>query len=100
MPYSTSVRRVSTDPSHHADCVPRSDLRDLVGIDQLRDLLGRTSRRGEKVARSYAVEIANSKGFPDPLIAHPTTEDPQIRLWLRADVEAWLDRNRPGWREA
>ncbi|WP_131769208.1 hypothetical protein [Candidatus Protofrankia californiensis] len=73
--------------------VPRAELRDLVDIDQLRDLLGRTSRRGERVARSYAVSVANSKGFPDPLIDHP-----RIRLWRRADVESWLDRNRPGWR--
>ncbi|KPM55657.1 hypothetical protein ACG83_10225 [Frankia sp. R43] len=80
--------------------IHRSDLRDLVGIDQLRDLLGqarRDARRGERVARSYAVEIANSKGFPDPVVAHPSAADPQIRLWLRVDVEAWLDRHRPGW---
>ncbi|MEX5707859.1 hypothetical protein AB1484_05970 [Parafrankia sp. FMc6] len=77
----------------------RSDLRDLVGIDQLRDLLGRASRRGERVARTTAVVVAGQKGFPDPLIVHPSTEDPKIRLWLRADVEAWMDRHRPGWRD-
>ncbi|WP_368964487.1 hypothetical protein [Parafrankia sp. FMc2] len=79
----------------------RSDLVDLVGIDQLRHLLGaarRDGRRGERVARSYAVEVANSKGFPDPVIAHPSVTDPQIRLWLRGDVERWLDAHRPGWR--
>lgn len=90
------------EPGGTEEWVRRSDLRGLVGIDQLRDLLGqarRDGRRGERVARSYAVEVANSKGFPDPVIAHPSAEDPQIRLWLRADVEAWLDRSRPGWRE-
>jgi hypothetical protein len=73
--------------------VSRADLRDLVSTDDLRDLLGRASRRGDRVSRSYAMEVANSKGFPDPLIEHA-----RIRLWLRSDVEAWLDRNRPGWR--
>lgn len=75
--------------------VRRSDLRDLVDVDQLRDLLGRTSRRGERVARSYADSTASAKGFPDPLVDHP-----RIRLWRRLDVEAWLDANRPGWRES
>jgi hypothetical protein len=75
------------------DLVPRAELRDLVDINQLRDLLGRTSRRGERVARSYAVSVSNSKGFPDPLVDHP-----RLRLWRRSDIEAWLDRNRPGWR--
>lgn len=70
----------------------REELNDLVTIDELRDLLGRL--RGERVSREYAAKVANSKRFPDPLIDHP-----RLRLWLRVDVEAWLDRNRPGWRE-
>ncbi len=68
------------------------ELRILVDVDQLRDLLGRV--RGERVSRSYAVRVAERKGFPEPLIDHP-----RLRLWLRADVERWLDANRPGWRE-
>lgn len=79
-----------------ADEQPRSytveELRSLVDIDQLRDLLGRN--RGERMSRSYAVRIAERKGFPEPLIDHP-----RLRLWLLADVEDWFDRNRSGWRE-
>ena len=76
------------------DLIRRGDLRDLVGVEELRELLVRTSRRGEKVARSYAEEVANSKGFPDPVVAHPTAARPRVRRWLRREVEAWLDRNR------
>jgi hypothetical protein len=68
-----------------------AELSTLVDIDELRDLLGRVRR--ERVSRSYAVRIAEHRGFPAPLI-----DRPRIRLWLRADVERWLDHNRPGWR--
>ncbi|WP_250283161.1 hypothetical protein [Frankia sp. CiP1_Cm_nod2] len=82
---------MSTDEND--EVIHREELRDLVDIDQLRELLGRTTPRGERVARSYADSVANRKGFPDPLIVHP-----RLRLWRRRDVERWLDRNRPGWR--
>lgn len=82
------------------DAISRAELRDLVGIEELRELLGRTSRRGERVARSYAVSIANGRNFPAPVVEHPTSDDPRIRLWLRRDVESWLDTHRPGWRDA
>ena len=81
-------------PGENDEVIRRDELRDLVDIDELRELLGRTTRRAEKVARSYADSIANRKGFPDPLIDHP-----RLRLWRRADVERWLDANRPGWRD-
>ncbi|CAJ60882.1 hypothetical protein FRAAL2233 [Frankia alni ACN14a] len=84
----------SMPPPESDESVRRSALHDLVDIDELRTLLGRTSRRGERVARSYADSISNSKGFPDPLVEHP-----RLRLWLRADVEEWLDGHRPGWRD-
>jgi hypothetical protein len=74
------------------DMVSRAELRTLVDVDTLRDLLGRTRR--ERVSRSYAVRVAGQKGFPDPLIDHP-----RLRLWRRRDVEAWMDRHRPGWRD-
>lgn len=95
-PPNLSVRPVPADDAE--EWIRRSDLRDLVGINQLRDLLGRTSKSGERVARNSAAVVANSKGFPEPVVAHPSPADPQIRLWLRGDVEAWMDRNRPGWR--
>lgn len=78
---------------HGDECVSRAELGDLVDIDQLRDLLGPVSRSGERVSRSYATGIANGKGFPDPLIQHS-----RLRLWLRRDVDGWMDRNHPGWR--
>lgn len=81
----------SVAPAEDDEPVSRAELRDLVDIDQLRDLLGRG--RGERMSRSYATTIANRKGFPDPLIDHP-----RLRLWRRGDVERWLDANRPGWR--
>ncbi|CAJ60884.1 MULTISPECIES: hypothetical protein [Frankia] len=83
-------------PADDDDLIRRADLRDLVGIAQLQAMLGRV--RGEPVSRTRAQVIAGMKGFPDPLISHPSAEDPQMRLWLRADVEGWLDTNRPGWR--
>lgn len=69
-----------------------AELRTLVDVDELRGMLGR--ERGRRVSRPRATQVVVTKGFPDPLVDHP-----RLRLWLRADVEAWLDRNRPGWRE-
>lgn len=83
-------------PDEDEETIRRSDLRDLVGISQLQEMLGRG--RGEAVSRTRAQVVAGAKGFPDPLIVHPSSEDPRIRLWLRSEVESWLDRNRPGWR--
>lgn len=37
-----------------------------------------------KISRSYAAQLVNSKGFPDPAVTIGIT-----RGWLRADVEAW-----------
>ncbi|MCK9901356.1 hypothetical protein [Glutamicibacter sp. V16R2B1] len=70
----------------------QSEIDTLVDVEELRHLLGRM--RGEPMSRSYANRIAERRGFPEPLINHP-----HLRLFLRADVEEWLDRNRPGWRE-
>jgi hypothetical protein len=77
--------------------VGRAELRDLanlVDVDRLRDLLTPATRRWERVSRSYAGAIAGGREFPPPLIDHP-----RLRLWLMRDVESWLDRHRPGWRE-
>lgn len=86
-----TVRRVTRRPRD--ETVTIGDLEDAVDIDQLRVMLAPTTRRGEPVARSYAQVVAGRKGFPDPIVNRRN-----IRLWLRAEVEAWLDRNRPGWR--
>ncbi|KPM52556.1 hypothetical protein ACG83_30080 [Frankia sp. R43] len=59
--------------------------RDLADITDLAGMLG--------ISRSRADTVSRMKGFPDPAFTRP-----RIRLWWRADVEAWADRNRPGWR--
>lgn len=59
---------------------------DLVGFAELRALLG--------VARSRAHTISRDRDFPAPWY---TGE--KERLWLRVDIEAWMDRHRPGQRE-
>jgi len=58
---------------------------DLIGFGELRALLG--------VARSRAHTISRDRDFPAPWY---TGE--KERLWLRVDIETWMDRNRPGWR--
>ena len=81
--------------------VSRAELRDLVGIAQFQDMLAPTTRTGERPNRNYADKLASSKGFPDPVVIHPAPPaNPQIRLWLRREVEVWLDRYRPGWRDS
>ncbi|ABW09740.1 hypothetical protein Franean1_0274 [Parafrankia sp. EAN1pec] len=59
---------------------------DLIDIAGVRALLG--------VGKARAYQLSRDKSWPDPWLDHP-----QLRLWLRADVEAWLDRHRPGWRD-
>lgn len=52
-------------------------------------------RRALGLSKQRATVIVNDRRFPSPWYAHPTDA---VRLWLRADVESWLDANRPGWR--
>jgi predicted DNA-binding transcriptional regulator AlpA len=59
---------------------------DLVGIDMLRAVLG--------TSRGRAFVISRDRSFPEP-VGSPS----RSRLWWRRDVEAWLDRYRPDWRE-
>lgn len=59
---------------------------ELLDIADVRELLG--------VGRTRAHTISRDRTFPDPWLNHP-----QLRLWRRRDVEAWMDRWRPGWRE-
>jgi hypothetical protein len=66
---------------------------DVVSIKDIRDMLGRASQRGEVVARSYAQFVSQGKTFPEPFV-----DLPYIRLWLRNEVEAWFDKNKPKWR--
>lgn len=60
---------------------------DLVTFGQVRAWLG--------VARARGNVITNDYRFPRPWFV---SEDGKTRLWRRAEVEAWLDENRAGWR--
>ncbi|OHV46652.1 hypothetical protein BBK14_02045 [Parafrankia soli] len=60
---------------------------ELVTFGQIRATLGVGKARGYQVTRD--------RDFPEPWFV---SEDGTVRLWLRADVEAWLDGHRPGWR--
>jgi predicted DNA-binding transcriptional regulator AlpA len=57
-----------------------------VDLGELREMLA--------VSRSRAYALSRDRTFPAPAI-----ERPRIRLWHRAEVEAWLDRYRPSWRD-
>ncbi len=62
---------------------------DLITFGDIRAVLG--------VAKSRAWTITRDRDFPAPWF---TSADGSQRLWLRSDVEVWLDQHRPGWREA
>jgi len=47
------------------------------------------------VSRARAQNVAGRRGFPLPILDHP-----RLRLWLRPEVEAWLEQHRPGWRDS
>jgi hypothetical protein len=83
-------------PDDHGESYSRAELDSLVGIAELRGLLSRG--RARVVARSYAEQVAGQGRFPTPLITYPPEGRTHVRLWLLADVERWLDYNRPGWR--
>jgi hypothetical protein len=70
------------------------DENDLVSIKDIRVMLGKGSRQGKTVSRTYAQQISSRKDFPAP-----AADLRHIRLWLRSDVEAWMDKNRPTWRK-
>lgn len=74
---------------------------DLISVADLQIMLGRARvpKKGEAtstepVSRTYAQQISQRRGFPAPVIDLPN----KIRLWRRSDVEKWLDKNRPWWR--
>ncbi|WP_235013985.1 hypothetical protein [Parafrankia sp. Ea1.12] len=49
------------------------------------------------VSRNRAYAITTHFRFPAPWFI---SRDGTVRLWLRSEVEAWLDANRKGWRES
>ncbi|WBB82586.1 hypothetical protein O7606_02290 [Micromonospora sp. WMMD882] len=56
---------------------------ELVGIAEIRDMLG-------GVSRARAGVIASRRDFPQP---YQTLRMGQV--WLRADVETWIREHRP-----
>jgi predicted DNA-binding transcriptional regulator AlpA len=68
---------VATDDEHDDGFVDMAELQQLLGV-----------------GRSRAYTVSRDRTFPEPAI-----DRPRFRAWRRADVEAWLDRYRPGWRE-
>ncbi|WP_051105697.1 hypothetical protein [Parafrankia discariae] len=72
---------------------------ELVDSVDIRIMLG-WGRGGEPVNRSSAAKVINDYRFPRAAISHPPDEPdrPRLRLWRLADVERWMDVNRPGWR--
>lgn len=57
--------------------MPSIDSDDLIGPDEVADIIGLTNRRGVSVYRKRP-------GFPVPVI-----DRARCVLWLRADIEAW-----------
>jgi prophage regulatory protein len=53
-----------------------------MGQQEIRDRLG--------YSRQHTATLLNTKGFPDPAY-----ELAMGRIWLAADVEAWITANRP-----
>ena len=56
---------------------------ELVGIAEIREMLGGISRQRAHV-------IASSKGFPDPI-----AELTMGKVWRKDDVLKWIRENRP-----
>lgn len=46
------------------------------------------------VSRNRAYAISRDRDFPEPVY-----EAARFRVWCRDDIEAWLDHNRPNWRQ-
>lgn len=60
----------------------RVEPEDLITLGTLMRMLG--------VTRGRAYTISRDKSFPDPWFV-----DGPVRLWIRAEVEEWIARNRP-----
>lgn len=57
----------------------------LVALSDIADMLG-------GVSRTRATEITNRATFPAPI---DTVASGKVRVWDRADVEAWIKAHRP-----
>ncbi|GHJ14979.1 hypothetical protein [Micromonospora sp. AKA38] len=57
---------------------------ELLGLDEIRDLLG-------GISKQRATIIVGRKGFPDPLVTLKMG-----RVWEGKAVRSWIAKNRPG----
>ena len=53
----------------------------LVGIKEVAQMLG--------VSRTRADQLSRRPNFPEPKVRHA-----RVRLWEKADVQAWINANR------
>jgi len=53
----------------------------LVGIKEVAQMLG--------VSRTRADQLSRRPNFPEPQVRHT-----RVRLWEKADVQAWINANR------
>lgn len=60
----------------------------LVALSDIAEMLG-------GVSRTRATEITNRATFPAPV---DTVASGRMRVWARADVEAWIRQYRPSQR--
>ncbi|MDW5329836.1 hypothetical protein [Plantactinospora sp. KLBMP9567] len=60
----------------------------LVALSDVAEMLG-------GVSRTRATEITNRKTFPAPI---DTVASGKVRVWNRADVDAWIREHRPSQR--
>lgn len=78
----------------------RAELETVVGIQEVREMLSRG--RARLIAKSYAEKVTRWPGFPAPIVVYPhpvTGRRAQTRLWLVAEVEDWMRRTQPAWRD-
>ncbi|MGC5017645.1 hypothetical protein [Micromonospora sp. DT47] len=56
---------------------------DLVGVSEIREMLGGVSRQRASV-------IANQRNFPEPIAVLAMG-----KVWRKSDVEKWIRQHRP-----
>jgi prophage regulatory protein len=54
-----------------------------MGQQEIRERLG--------YSRQHTAVLINAKGFPDPIVDYLAMG----RIWLAADIEAWIAEHRP-----
>jgi hypothetical protein len=74
----------SVGGSPPAELGPYRRVVELLGLDEIRDLLG-------GISKQRAMIIVGRKGFPDPVVTLKMG-----RVWDGGAVRAWIAENRPG----